>query len=232
VPVPLSANIGRIYEQIEAVCAACGRSPAEIRLMAVSKFQPLEAVKEAYAAGARLFGESRVQEAETKLENRAEFPAMELHMIGALQRNKAKTAARIFDCIQSVDRNELIAELALHAPSRGKPLDILLELNAGEAAKSGYPDAGALAGAVEAALAVPALRIRGLMTMAPLIADDGAAARRAFRSLKQAADNLAARYPEADFSTLSMGMSGDFQIAIEEGSTLVRIGTAIFGEQP
>ncbi|MDR0550702.1 MAG: YggS family pyridoxal phosphate-dependent enzyme [Spirochaetaceae bacterium] len=227
----INANIERVYEQIESACAACGRSSKEIKLMAVSKFQPIESIAQAYSAGLRLFGESRVQETAEKLSGRGNFPQMELHMIGALQRNKVKDAFRLFDCVQSVDRNELIESLAKHAAAAAaKPLDILLELNAGEESKTGYPDVDALFGAVDAVLAAPGLRLRGLMTMAPFVNEEKPI-RRAFRSLKTAADKLSARYPQADFSVLSMGMSGDFRIAIEEGSTMLRIGTAIFGER-
>jgi pyridoxal phosphate enzyme (YggS family) len=198
--------------------------------MAVSKFQPVSRIAEAYAAGLRLFGESRVQEACGKLDGRgAAFPGAEFHMIGSLQRNKAKTAAVLFDCVQSVDRDELIAALGKYAAARAAPLAVLLELNAGEASKSGYKTTDALFGAMEAALAWPYLAVRGLMTMAPLSRSSADAAR-AFAALRTAREALRARFGALELPVLSMGMSGDYKAAIREGSTLLRIGTAIFGE--
>jgi pyridoxal phosphate enzyme (YggS family) len=201
--------------------------------MAVTKFQPRAAVEEARSSGIRLFGENRVQEAAEK------FPAFgagdpppfrdcELHMIGSLQRNKAKLASRIFDCIQSIDREELIAELAKHTGGRERPLPVLLELHTGEPSKSGFPDGESLIQAAERLLCCPGLRAAGLMTMAPF---DSGEARASFRALARAQAALVSRFPQADWSCLSMGMSGDFEIAVEEGSTLLRIGTAIFGER-
>jgi pyridoxal phosphate enzyme (YggS family) len=202
--------------------------------MGVSKFHSREQVEEAWNAGITLFGENRVQEASEKFKDKAGFaqdhPGAELHLIGSLQRNKAKAAVSLFDCVESVDRDELIFSLGKLSADRGGPLDILFELNAGEASKSGYPDEDSLFRAAETIRTVPSLTIRGLMTMAPFT-DDTAAIRRAFRSLARARDRLQARFPECDWSCLSMGMSGDYEIAVEEGSTLVRIGTAIFGER-
>jgi pyridoxal phosphate enzyme (YggS family) len=202
--------------------------------MGVSKFHRLEQVEEAWNAGITLFGENRVQEALAKFKDKDGFsrshPGAELHLIGSLQRNKAKAAASLFDGIESVDRDELIISLGKLSGGRDRPLSVLFELNAGEASKSGYPDEDSLFRAAETALAFPSLVIRGLMTMAPFT-DDTAAVRRAFRSLARARDRLQSRFPECDWSCLSMGMSGDYEIAIEEGSTLVRIGTAVFGER-
>jgi pyridoxal phosphate enzyme (YggS family) len=199
--------------------------------MGVSKFHRRERVEEAWNAGLTLFGENRVQEASEKFEGFAQsHPGTELHLIGSLQRNKAKTAVSLFDGIESVDRDELIVSLGKLSVGRGLPLDILFELNAGEASKSGYPDENSLFRAAETALAFPSLAIRGLMTMAPFT-DDAGVIRRAFRSLAKVRDRLQSAFPECDWSCLSMGMSGDYEIAIEEGSTLIRIGTAIFGER-
>jgi pyridoxal phosphate enzyme (YggS family) len=197
--------------------------------MGVSKFHRRERVEEAWKAGLTLFGESRVQEAAEKFEGfTREHPGAELHMIGSLQRNKDKTALSLFDCIESVDRDEIIAELGRLSTAGERPLAILLELNAGEASKSGYSDEDSLFRAAEKILAHPYLRIRGLMTMAPLT-DDNGLIRRSFRSLVQIRNRLQSNFPGCDWSCLSMGMSGDYEIAVEEGSTLVRIGTAIFG---
>ncbi|MDR2071259.1 MAG: YggS family pyridoxal phosphate-dependent enzyme [Treponema sp.] len=222
----------RIRERMAAACERSGRKPEEVRLMGVSKFHSRERVEEAWNAGLTLFGENRVQEASEKFAGFAgSHPGAELHLIGSLQRNKAKAAVSLFDWVESLDRDELIVCLGKLSAVRDIPLSILFELNSGEASKSGYPDEDSLFRAAETALAFPSLRIRGLMTMAPFT-DDTALIRRAFRSLAKARDRLQAGFPECDWSCLSMGMSGDYETAIEEGSTLVRIGTAIFGERP
>ncbi|GHT73362.1 YggS family pyridoxal phosphate enzyme [Spirochaetia bacterium] len=228
--VDISGGVAAIQERIEAACIRSGRKAEDVRLMGVSKFQSRDAAEAAWNAGIRLFGESRVQEAAEKFAGfREEKPGTELHLIGTLQRNKAKAAVSLFDCVESVDRDELIEELGRLAVSQ-KPLGVLLELNAGEASKSGYRSEDDLFRGAEKLLARPTLVPRGLMIMAPYT-DDAALIRRAFRSLVQVQGKLETRFPEADWSCLSMGMSGDFEIAIEEGSTLVRIGTAIFGER-
>ncbi|GHV81873.1 YggS family pyridoxal phosphate enzyme [Spirochaetia bacterium] len=229
--VDIAGGVAAIQERIGAACARCGRKIDEVRLMGVSKFHSRDAAEAAWDAGIRLFGESRVQEAAEKFEGfREEKPGTELHLIGALQRNKAKAAVSLFDCVESADRDELIAELGRLAASRNTPLGVLLELNAGEESKSGYASEDDLFRGAETLLAWPNLEPRGLMIMAPYTTDT-ALIRRAFRSLASVQRKLETRFPEADWSCLSMGMSGDFEIAIEEGSTLVRVGTAIFGER-
>jgi pyridoxal phosphate enzyme (YggS family) len=195
-------------------------------------------VEEAYGAGLRLFGESRVQEAVEKFAGFRDARAdMRVHFIGSLQRNKAKTAVDIFDCIQSVDRDPLIDDLGNLTQKRealcGRPpeipLPVLLEMHTAEDSKQGFPDTDTLCRAAEKALSYPGLALSGLMTMAPFTADEKAV-RLSFRKLVSARNILEARFPGA-WECLSMGMSNDFEIAIEEGSTLVRIGTAIFGER-
>jgi pyridoxal phosphate enzyme (YggS family) len=224
--------IKRIEERIAAAASRAGRDPGEIRLMGVSKFQEPPLIAEAWAGGLRLFGESRVQEAAEKFTGfKGLHPETELHMIGSLQRNKAKIAVSLFDCIESVDRDELIAELGKLAAARESPLEILLELHTGEESKAGYPDEDSLFRATEKALAFPALALRGLMTMAPFTGD-ASRIRASFRSLVSARNKLQARFPECPWSCLSMGMSNDFEIAVEEGSTLLRIGTILFKERP
>ncbi|MDR2101276.1 MAG: YggS family pyridoxal phosphate-dependent enzyme [Treponema sp.] len=220
-----------IRERIHEACLRSGRNPAEVALMGVSKFHGLEELEEAWEGGIRLFGENRVQEAAEKFTVfRQRHPEAELHMIGSLQRNKAKTAAALFDGIQSVDRDALIEELGGLTSRRDRPLMILLELHTGEDSKTGYPDTESLCRAAERALSYPGLLLKGLMTMAPYTGDKREI-RSAFRSLAGAKNLLESRFPGVDWSCLSMGMSGDFETAIEEGSTLVRIGTAIFGER-
>jgi pyridoxal phosphate enzyme (YggS family) len=224
--------IKRVEERIAAAARRAGRDLGEIRLMGVSKLQEPSAIEEAWAGGIRLFGENRVQEAARKFSGfKGLHPETELHMIGSLQRNKAKTAASLFDCIESVDRDELIAELGKFRVSGEKPLEILLELHTGEDSKAGYPDEDSLFRAAEKALALPSLALKGLMTMAPFTGD-ASQIRASFRALVGARDKLRARFPECGWSCLSMGMSNDFEIAVEEGSTLLRIGTALFQECP
>ena len=220
-----------LQERIERVCQRSGRKREEICLLGVSKFHGAAAVEEAWNAGIRFFGESRVQEATSKFASfKPGHPGTELHMIGSLQRNKAKIAVDLFDMVQSVDREELVETLGALTGNRKNPLMILLEHRTAEESKSGFPDTDSLLRAAEKALEFPGLALRGLMTMAPYTKDEGRI-RSSFRAALAARDALALRFPGADWSCLSMGMTGDFEIAIEEGSTLLRIGTALFGER-
>jgi pyridoxal phosphate enzyme (YggS family) len=237
----IAENIEKIEERIMRACLRSGRKREDITLMAVTKFMPLEAVMEAWNAGIRCFGESRVQEAVPKFNSfrtglpGAEQRHTELHLIGALQRNKAKTAADFFDCIQSVDRQEIAQELAKHPAERrqGQALPVLLELRTGEDSKSGFENFDSMFKAVESILACPTLSIRGLMTLAPNTVDKDPV-RTAFRKIALAKKELERRFKNQlghSFACLSMGMSGDFETAIEEGSTMLRIGSAIFGDR-
>jgi pyridoxal phosphate enzyme (YggS family) len=199
--------------------------------LAVSKFNPKEALAAGYAAGLRLFGENRVQEAEEKLQALgAGFPGLSVHLLGHLQSNKAKKAVQLFDCIESVDSGRLVEELAKRAAAEGKVQDILFELHTGEESKSGFADEAELERAIELALGLATLRPRGLMTMAPYTEDEKAI-RASFSRCARAFEALGARYGLSRWDTLSMGMTNDYSLAIEEGSTLLRIGTAIFGER-
>jgi len=229
----IAENIELIEERITQACLRCGRKREEITLMGVTKFQPVEAIDEAWKAGLRCFGESRVQEAAAKFEGfREGHPDTELHLIGALQRNKAKLAASLFDCIDCLDRESLAAELAKHTAARGSPLPLLLEFRTGEDSKSGFTGLDDLFRTVDFILACPSLVIRGLMTIAPNTSEN-AVVRSAFRQLVQVRHELERRFPAEgrNWNCLSMGMSGDFEIAVEEGSNLLRIGSAIFGER-
>ncbi|GHU73930.1 YggS family pyridoxal phosphate enzyme [Spirochaetia bacterium] len=224
-----------VEERIALACLRSGRNRADIALMGVSKFHRIGRVEEAWESGIRLFGESRVQEAEEKFVGfKPAHIGMELHMIGSLQRNKAKTAASLFDCIQSVDRESIIGELGKYAAERAAekkaPLKVLLELHTGEESKAGFFDEESLLRGVEQALSLGGLVPAGLMTMAPCTGDTDMV-RRSFRSLVRAQKRLEQAFPDCSWSCLSMGMSNDFEIAIEEGSTLLRIGTALFGER-
>jgi pyridoxal phosphate enzyme (YggS family) len=226
-------NVDRITASLAEIALRCGRRPEEITLCAVSKFHPLSAIEEACVAGVRVFGESRVQEFYPKLRGWDGIVRgdAELQMIGPLQRNKVKKTLEICSLVQSVDRDELIDELAKTAAAMGKTQGILFEIHSGEdAKKSGYTDKAAFFRGVEKALSSRHLRVEGLMTMAPFTGNEKVI-RAAFRALYELREEAVTRYPEAQWKTLSMGMSGDYPIAVEEGATMVRIGTALFGER-
>jgi pyridoxal phosphate enzyme (YggS family) len=227
----IADNIAKIEERILNACRIAGRSRDEITLMGVSKFHPVEVAEEAFQAGILNFGESRVKEGVEKFCNFKEgHPAVRLHLIGPLQRNKARTAALFFDCIQSVDREALVTELARHTGEREKPLEVLLELHTGEESKSGFAGLDELFSAAELVLGGAGLVPRGLMTMAPFT-QDKEMIRSSFRLLSGAWKELEKRFPpKENWACLSMGMSNDFEIAIEEGSTMLRIGSSIFKE--
>jgi PLP dependent protein len=227
-------NIRAIHERIAAAAHRAGRSPEEIALMAVSKNHPPERIREAYAAGQRLFGENRVQEFAGKVATLADLTGAEWRMIGHLQSNKAGKAAELFAAVDSVDSVKLAEKLDATARSLGKKLPVLIEINVGgEAAKTGVaPDSRELEELLRAAPRLEALEFRGLMTVPPFT-DDPEGARPYFRKLRELRDATAARnLPTVRMEVLSMGMSHDFEIAIAEGSTCVRVGTAIFGERP
>jgi pyridoxal phosphate enzyme (YggS family) len=231
-PVDIAGKVALIEEKIEAACASSGRKRQEIRLMAVTKFHGVDEAEAALKAGISLFGESRVQEAVEKFskfwETRRRDGSVELHLIGSLQRNKAKKAAAFFDCVQSIDRDSIIDELgALTAGVEG-PVKIMLEYHTGEETKAGFQSMDSLLKAAEKVLSFPGLLPVGLMTMAPLT-QDTALIRSSFRRLVSARDELEKRF-SGYWQCLSMGMTNDYEIAIEEGSTLIRLGTAIFGE--
>jgi len=231
--VPISENLKLVRARIAAVARRTGRSLDEISLMAVSKTQSPERMREAYAAGLRLFGENRVQEFAAKAGALKDLRDAAWHMIGHLQTNKATKAVELFRAVDSVDSLKLAEKLDAAARGLGKKLDVLIEINVGgEAAKSGIaPDSSALEELLPAAPRLEALVFRGLMTVPPFT-EDPEGARPYFRKLRQLRDSLAARkLPGINMDELSMGMSHDYEVAIEEGSTCVRIGTAIFGER-
>ncbi len=230
----LASNLAEVRSRIAEAARRSGRDPSAVRLMAVTKGFPRETVLEALQAGAALLGENRVQEAEAKFaglveEGGAQGAAgrLELHLIGHLQTNKARTAAGIFSCVQSIDSVHTAEALDARCGERGREMDVLLELNtSGEASKSGFAGREDLARALPEIEKLPRLRVRGLMTVGPLT-DDRGAVRSAFERLREAFDDLRAGRP--GFDIRSMGMSSDFELAVEEGSTLVRVGTALFG---
>jgi pyridoxal phosphate enzyme (YggS family) len=229
----ISENIAAVRERLAAAARRAGRSPEEIALMAVSKTHPPERIREAHAAGLRLFGENRVQEFSGKAAALAALAEVEWHMIGHLQTNKAGKAAELFAAVDSVDSVKLAEKLDGAARALNNKLSVLIEINVGgEAAKSGLaPDSHELEELLLAAPQLEALEFRGLMTVPPLAADPSEA-RPYFRKLRELRDTISTRkLPAIGMNVLSMGMSHDFELAIEEGSTCVRLGSAIFGER-
>ena len=229
----IAANISSVKDRIAFAARRAGRNAADIALMAVTKTQPAERIREAYEAGQRLFGENRVQDFATKAGALQDLHAAEWHMIGHLQNNKASRTVELFSAVDSVDSLKLAERLNAAASKLSRKLDILIEINVGgEAAKSGVPpDSAALEELVRAAPRLEALVFRGLMTVPPFT-EDPQGARPYFRQLRELRDTIAARkLPAIAMDQLSMGMSHDFEVAIEEGSTCVRVGTAIFGER-
>jgi pyridoxal phosphate enzyme (YggS family) len=231
--MPVSENIARARERIAEAARRAGRRTEEIALMGVTKTHAPERIREAYGAGLRLFGENRVQEFAAKAGALAGLDAAQWHMIGHLQTNKAAKAAELFGAVDSVDSVKLAEKLDAAGLALGKKLQVLIEINVGgEAVKSGVaPDSRELEEILLAAPRFEALEFRGLMTVPPFT-EDPEGARPFFRKLHQLRNAIAARkLPQIAVDVLSMGMSHDFEVAIEEGSTCVRVGTAIFGER-
>lgn len=229
----VAQNIASVQERIAEAAQRSGRRFEDITLMAVSKTFPAASIREAYTSGIRVFGENRVQEFSHKAEAVRDLEEAEWHMIGHLQSNKAAPATEAFDAIDSLDSLKLAERLNTSAEKLGKKISVLIEVNVGgEAAKSGLaPDSGELEDILTAASRLDHLEFRGLMTIPPLF-EDAQQARPFFLRLRALRDQVAARHLSAiHMGTLSMGMSHDFEIAIEEGSTCVRVGTAIFGER-
>jgi pyridoxal phosphate enzyme (YggS family) len=230
----IAENLARVRERIEAAARRAARRSEDVALMAVSKTFPAERIREAYDAGLRLFGENRVQEFSGKRDSLRDLATIEWHLIGHLQTNKAAKAVEVFGAVDSVDSLRLAQKLNASAQQLGKKIKVLIEINVGgEAAKSGVaPHSQELEEVLLAAPELMQIEFRGLMTVPPF-ADDPREARPHFRKLRELCDQIATRrLPAIDMRTLSMGMSHDFEVAIEEGSTCVRVGTAIFGERP
>ena len=223
------ANITKIRRRIAVTCARCGRDPHSVKLMAVTKTVPGELILQAVDAGINLLGENYVQEAREKIDQlngRAQ-----LHLIGYLQTNKAKYAVKLFDYIHSVDRRELALELDRRAKAASRKMNILIEVNvSGEQTKNGVA-AGAAVELVKSIAQLTNLSVRGLMTMAPY-SDDPETSRPYFQALRCLRNEIVhAGIPGVQMEELSMGMTDDFEVAIEEGATIVRIGRAIFGNR-
>ncbi len=224
-------NIEKVRHSIEKAALTCGRNPADIKLVAVSKRFPVSAIEDACAAGQLIFGENYIQEAVEK--KQALGDRIQLHFIGHLQSNKAKLAARHCAMVETIDRPKIAKALQKHLDEIGRSMDVLIQVNVGHDSNK----SGVLAGEAESLLVslqeYPRLRPCGLMTMPPFTPDPEAA-RPYFKALRQLAESLQSRglFGGVETVELSMGMSHDFHIAIEEGATLIRVGTAIFGERP
>lgn len=234
----ITENIARVEQQIVAACRSANRTRASVRLMAVSKMHPPESILEAFSCGLRLFGENRVQEYSGKLAALAaanlfaEAEPGRFHCIGPVQSNKAARAVQIFDGIDTVDSHRLAERLQQAASAASKRLPILIEVKLSpEASKHGLaPDVTELDMLLERLPEFDSLEPRGLMTIPPF-SEDQEQVRPYFRQLRLLRDSLARRYPALALDELSMGMSHDFPVAIEEGATIVRVGTAIFGKR-
>ena len=223
----IAENLERVREQIAQAAAKVGRAPGEVELVAITKTHAAEKVREAIQAGQSLFGESRVQEGRAKI---PELPsAIRWHFVGHLQKNKIRHALPLFEMIHSIDSLALAQEVNRIAEEEGMHPRVLLEINvAGEGSKFGFaPDK--LREQMEELLALPRLSVLGLMTIPPL-SEEPEASRKYFIQLRELRDRLQTEF-RVDFAQLSMGMTQDYAVAVEEGATLVRVGTAIFGER-
>lgn len=221
----ISENLRAVRERISKAAQRSGRDPASIKLVAVSKTKPSSMILEAFEAGQRAFGENYAQELRDKAKELADL-AIEWHYIGSLQRNKAKYVAPIAAMMESIDSAELAEALSSRAQ---RPLPCLIEVNvAGEGSKSGVAPEDAL-GLAQRIIAMPNLKLRGVMSIPPIV-EDPEASRPYFRRLRSVLDELnSALALPVPLTELSMGMSNDFEVAIEEGATIVRVGTAVFG---
>lgn len=225
----VAENLATIRRRIAEACARAGRSPDDVRLMAASKRQPWDRITDAIAAGVRLFGENRVQEV---VEKHHLFDGCELHLIGHLQRNKVRDVAPLVSCVQSIDAERTAAALARQVAPLRRTMTVYLEVNtSGEPAKYGVAGRDELRALADAIARFPELDIGGLMTVGPLT-DDERRGRAAFAELRRLSETLADHLGVRRALELSMGMSGDMEAAILEGSTMIRVGTALFGERP
>jgi len=228
----IAGRVAAVREQIARAAARAGRAPEDVVLVAVSKTFPAEAIREAFAAGLRIFGENKVQEAESKIATLGDLAAQgaRFHLVGHLQGNKARKAAALFDCVHSVDSPDLARRLAAAAAEGGGVLQVLVQVDlAGEETKHGVAEKE-LFGILEGIRDLASLRALGLMILPPMTEDPGDA-RPYFRRLRDLRDQAVAR-GLLQGQELSMGMSHDLEVAVEEGATLVRVGTALFGERP
>jgi PLP dependent protein len=224
----IAENLAHLHEQITEACRRANRPEAEVALMAVSKVHPAEMIVEAYAAGQRLFGENRVQEFQEKSPQARQLADAKFHLIGPLQSNKTSKAVELFDAIDAVDSLKIAQRLNSAAAALGKKLPVLVEVKLShEESKHGLSP-GELPSLLAAMEELESITVEGLMTVPPW-SEDSEVARPYFGGLRRLRDESVARFPSV--TQLSMGMSNDFTVAIEEGSTCVRVGTAIFGRR-
>jgi len=224
----IQENVERVRERMAAACRRCGRVPDSVKLLAISKTFPPERIRAAYEAGLRDFGENRVQEAQAKLPALSDL-SITWHLVGHLQTNKARTARELFQWVHSLDSLRLAQKLDQVGLSTAGRLPVLLEVNlGGEESKSGVAESE-IAPLAEQVSGLQTLEVRGLMVIPPWFADPEQA-RPYFRRLRELGREIAAKkIPHISMRDLSMGMSHDFEVAIEEGATIIRVGTAIFG---
>jgi pyridoxal phosphate enzyme (YggS family) len=224
----IAESLARLHEQITQTCRRANRPESEVALMAVSKVHPVEMILEAYSAGQHLFGENRVQEFQEKSPRVKELTGAEFHLIGPLQSNKTAKAAELFDAIDAVDSLKIAQRLNSAAAALGRKLPVLIEVKLShEESKHGLAPAE-LPGLLAAMEELESIAAVGLMTVPPW-SEDAELARPYFRELRRLRDESVVRFPRV--TQLSMGMSNDFTVAIEEGSTCVRVGTALFGKR-
>lgn len=223
----IKENYDLIQKNVKNALKKSGRESDNVLIMAVTKTRSIDIVQSAYDAGFRLFGENRVQEANEKFTDFHEDA--ELHIIGHLQSNKVKKAVEVSSCIQSVDRLKIAVMINRFCTEISKTIDIYLEYNtSGEDSKSGFVNESDFFHTLEKILSMQNINIKGLMTIGPL-GNDEAAIRKSFGFLRSLRDKVNNKFPEAGIMSLSMGMSGDYEIAVEEGSTIIRVGTSLFG---
>jgi pyridoxal phosphate enzyme (YggS family) len=233
----LEDNLRHVEDRIASAARSAGRNPREVRLVVVTKGHPLEVVAAAIETGAQALGENYVEEALPKIQAMVDYPEVEWHMIGHIQSRKARAVVESFDYVHSLDSLKLARRLDRFAGEMERPIPVLLELNvSGEESKFGWPawddkKTAELLPKIEQILELTQIRIQGLMTMAPFLPDPEKT-RPYFRRLRQIQEYLARQFPDTNWRELSMGMSADFEIAVQEGATIVRIGTAILGERP
>ncbi len=225
----IADNLKTVRDRMEAAARRAGRDPSPVKLIVVTKTVDADRIREAVAAGAVILGENRVQEAKEKIEKLGRIAGW--HLIGHLQTNKAKYAVKLFDVIHSIDNLELAKEIDKQAAKVNKVQEVLIEVSiAGEAAKAGVAIEKTL-GLIREAAKLKHISIKGLMTIPPFL-DNPEQVRPYFKKLRELSENVTREnIPGVSMRELSMGMSGDFEVAIEEGATMVRVGTAIFGER-
>lgn len=224
-------NFRKVRDRIERAAAGCGRAPGDIVLLAISKTFPIATISIAIAAGQRQFGENRVQEAESKIPHLRAMFGLEWHLVGHLQSNKAHRAAQLFDVIHSVDSVKIAAKLSQICLEMGKQMSVLLQVDLGKEPTKSGADPADIRSTMESISSLKGIRVDGLMTIPPYF-ENPESTRSYFAALRKLLDSLESEQPGCmGRRHLSMGMSHDFEIAIQEGATIVRVGTALFGER-